>query len=77
MLVEKEIFLYVHYFVLHKKYITHEFSEDMHGSWEVKLSSIEKDGQKKGEDIVITFLRVEEETSRKPQSVLLSIKFIQ
>lgn len=35
----------------------------------VTLAPIEKDGQKEGEDIVITLLRVEEETSRKPQSV--------
>ena len=35
----------------------------------VSLAPIEKDGQKEGEDIVITLLRVEEETSRKPQNV--------
>ena len=35
----------------------------------VVLAPIEKDGQKEGEDIVITLLRVEEETSRKPQNV--------
>lgn len=35
---------------------------------DVSLAPIEKEGQGEGEDIVITLLRVEEETSRKQQS---------
>ncbi|MBR4712270.1 MAG: DUF4255 domain-containing protein [Paludibacteraceae bacterium] len=34
----------------------------------IVLAPIEKEGQKEGEDIVITLLRIEEETSRKQQS---------
>lgn len=57
-----------------KKYLENTFQfkanrESSLGYVNVTLAPIEKEGQKEGEDIVITLLRLEEETSRKPQSV--------
>lgn len=40
----------------------------------IKLAPIKKDGQENEEDITITLLRIEEETSRKPQSVYHYVK---
>ena len=35
----------------------------------VTLAPIKKDGQEEGDEITISLLRIEEETSRKPQNV--------
>lgn len=56
-----------------KKYLEDCFSPDRGRTVfvdkeKIVLAPIEKDGQKEGEDIVITLLRIEEETSRKPQN---------
>ena len=54
---------------LEKSFLEKEKSMNSLGYVNVTLAPIEKEGQKEGEDIVITLLRVEEETSRKPQNV--------
>lgn len=51
-----------------------ESAEQNFNNVNVTLAPIKKDGQEEGEDITISLLRIEEETSRKPQNVYHYIK---
>lgn len=46
-----------------------ESAEQNFDNINVTLAPIKKDGQEEGDDITISLLRIEEETSRKPQKV--------
>ena len=54
-----------------KAYLKKKFEEQKHPEWEVELGSVEKDGQPE-KSLLITLVRVEEETSVKQQNARLN-----